>query len=71
MLTPVMHGDGQADHFGKDCGTARPGFDHGFAVGFIDILNFPHQVIVNKRAFFERSAHPRPPKQAISCSDRE
>src|SRR5450759_1534154 len=57
VLFAVVHRDGQADEFGQDHGTARPGLNRLFVFGGDRLVGFGYQVMVNKRTFFERTSH--------------
>ena len=48
----VMHVESHADKIGSDHGAARPGFDGGFGLGVLGLLDFFQQMAVNKRALF-------------------
>ena len=52
-LLAVVHGDGQADEIGQDHRAARPGLDGFLVLVGLGFFNLGHQVVVDKRTFFE------------------
>src|SRR5215471_1563956 len=53
----VMHVEGQPDKIGCDHRAPRPGLDRRLVLGVFGLLDFLHQVAIDKRSFFNRASH--------------
>jgi len=53
VLTTVVNGNRQANHFWQYHGPARPGFDWALAVAGYRIVDLLNKMMVYKRAFFD------------------
>jgi hypothetical protein len=53
VLTSVVNGNGQTDHFRHNHGSARPSLDGPFSIRFDRTSHFLYKMRIDKRPFFD------------------
>lgn len=56
-VLPVVNSDGFTHHVGYDHGSSGPGLDYLLALALLCRFHLLHQLVMNVRAFFNRTWH--------------